>query len=212
MELYWKKLEKRFGKNAVVARALAEGFLASHPKEDLYPVTFEEVEANFELTCLVKLSNEEVKRLKTLSVDYDDPWMEYPELMSRLVDDEAPEVNPVNCWGIKSIGLSPEHSYLFSMAVFKDGQDKLPDTKRFHISLTDAEYAAILAWKILYDRSGEGSISFNLMRQDLPELFDKISTMLEFTYCDCLTRLSDCPYAVFMDEAEEDLEVMKKGS
>ena len=85
-------------------------------------------------------------------------------------------------------------------------------TKRIHISLSDAEYAAILAWKFLYDGNGEGSISFNMMRQDLPELFEKISTMLEFTYCDCLSRLSDYPYAVFMDEAEEDLEVMKKGA
>ena len=51
-----------------------------------------------------------------------------------------------------------------------------------------------------------------MMRLDLPELFEKISTMLEFTYCDCLFRLSDGPYAVFMDEAEEDLEVMKKGA
>ena len=212
MKQYWEKLEKRFGEKVDVSKTLAEGFLAAHPKEDLYPVTVEEVEVNFVLTCLVKLSDEEVKRLRTLSEDYDEPWMEYPELTSRLVDEEAPEINPVNCWEVKSISLTPEHSYLFTMAVFKDGPDKLPETRRIHISLTDAEYAAILAWKFLYDQRGEGSISFNLMRQDLPELFEKISTVLEFTYCDGLSRLIDCPYAVFMDEAEEDFEVMKKGA
>ena len=212
MEEYWDKLEKRFGKKVDVAKALADGFLAAHPKEDLYPVTFEEVDANVVLTCLVKLSDEEISRLRVLSEEYDDPWMEYPELLGRLVDEEAPEINPVNHWVIKSVGLSPEHSYLFTMAVFKDGTEKLPETKRIHISLSDAEYAAILAWKFLYDGNGEGNISFNMMRLDLPELFEKISTMLEFTYCDCLFRLSDGPYAVFMDEAEEDLEVMKKGA
>ena len=52
MEEYWDKLEKRFGKKVDVAKALADGFLAAHPKEDLYPVTFEEVDANVVLTCL----------------------------------------------------------------------------------------------------------------------------------------------------------------
>ena len=212
MEAYWNRLKKRFGEKVDVAKAIAEGFLAAQPKEDLYPVTFEEVEANFVLTCLVKLSDEEIAMLKALSKEYEDPWMEYPELVGRLVDEEAPEINPINHWEVKSVGLSPEHSYLFTMAVFKNGLDKLPETKQIHISLSDAEYAAILAWKFLYFESGEGCISFNLMRQDLPELFEKISTMLEFTYCDCLFRLSDCPYAVFMDEAEEDFEEMKKGA
>ena len=67
MEEYWDKLEKRFGKKVDVAKALADGFLAAHPKEDLYPVTFEEVDANVVLTCLVKLSDEEISRLRVLS-------------------------------------------------------------------------------------------------------------------------------------------------
>ena len=94
-------------------------------------MTFEEVDANVVLTCLVKLSDEEISRLRVLSEEYDDPWVDYPELVERLVDEEAPEINPVNHWEIKSVGLSPEHSYLFTMAVFKDGPDKA-DT---HLSL-----------------------------------------------------------------------------
>lgn len=211
MKAYWNKLE-RLGKDVEVARALAEGFLATHPKEDLYPVTFEDGDANLEMTCLVRLSDEEIVRLRELSGEYDEPWMEYPELMGRLVDEEAPDVNPVNCWDVKSVSLTPEHSYLFTMLVFEDGPDKSPKKERLQISLTDAEYTAILAWKFLHDQMGEGNVSFNILRQDLPELFEKISTMLEITYGFDLSRLRDCPYAVFMDEADKDFKEMKKGA
>lgn len=210
MKAYWNKLE-RFGKDVEVARALAEGFLAAHPKEDLYPVTFEDVDANIEMTCLVRLSDDEIARLRELADVYDDPWTEYPELLGRLVDEEAPDVNSQSCWDITSVGLAPEHSYLFTMVVFEDGPDKSPKKERLHISLTDAEYAAILAWKFLHDQSGDGNICFNMMREDLPELFAKISTMLEYTYGYNLFRNLDYPYAVFMDEADKDFKAMKKG-
>lgn len=209
MKTYWKSLES-FNKEVDAARTLVEEFLATHPKEDLYPVTFEDTESNIELTCLVKLTDDEINKLTALSKEYDDPWVEYPELMSRLIDEEAPDINPVNYWEVKSISLSPEHSYLFTMAVFKDGPDKSPEVKRFYVNLTDAEYAAILAWKFLHDKKGEGKVSFNMMRRDLPELFDKVCTALEFTYYDYLFRLCNRPYAVFMDEADKDLEEMKR--
>lgn len=210
MKAYWNKLE-RFGKDVEVARALAEGFLAAHPKEDLYPVTFEDADANIEMTCLVRLSDDEIARLRELADVYDDPWTEYPELLGRLVDEEAPDVNSQSCWDITSVGLAPEHSYLFTMAVFEDGPDKSPKKERLRVSLTDAEYAAILAWKFLHDQSGDGNICFNMMREDLPELFAKISTMLEYTYGYNLFRNLVYPYAVFMDEADKDFKAMKKG-
>ena len=208
MNTYWKNLE-RFGKDVDAARTLAEKFLANHPKEDLYPVTFEETEANIVQTCLVRLSDDEINRLKALSEEYDDPWEEFPELMGRLIDEEAPDINLMNYWDVKSVSLSPEHCYLFTLAVFKDGPDKSPDIKRFYVNLADEEYTAILVWKFLYDKRGEGNVSFNMMRLDLPELFDKISTSLEFSYYNYLFRLCDCPYAVFMDEVDQDLELMK---
>ena len=209
MKTYWKNLQ-RFGKEIDAVRPMVEKYLATHPKEDLYPVTFEEVEANIKLTCLVRLTDDEINKLKALSEEYDDPWVEYPELMGRLVDEGAPAINPVNCWEVKSISLSPEHSYLFTVVVFRDGPDKSPDVKRLYVSLTDAEYAAILAWKFLYDKKGEGKVSFNMMSHDLPELFEKISTALEFTYYDYLFRLCNRPYAVFMDEVDKDLDEMKR--
>jgi hypothetical protein len=211
METYWERLEKRFGRRVEEARPAVERFLATHPKEDFYPVTFEDPDSDLELTCLVKLSDGELERLKALSEEFDDPWKEYPELMGRLLDEEVPPIPTSICWEVKSIGLSPEHSYLFTMAVFKDGPDKSPETKRFYIQLADEEYTAILAWSFIHDKNGDGKISFNIMRQDLPELFDKISTALELTYFDCLFRLMDCPYAVFMDEADQDLAMIKKG-
>ena len=211
MKAYWNKLE-RFGKDVEVARALAEGFLAAHPKEDLYPVTFEDADANIEMTCLVRLSDDEIARLRELADVYDDPWTEYPELLGRLVDEEAPDVNSQSCWDITSVGLAPEHSYLFTMVVFEDGPDKSPKKERLRVSLTDAEYAAILAWKFLHDQSGDGNICFNMMREDLPELFAKISTMLEYTYGYNLFRNLVYPYAVFMDEADKDFKAMKKGA
>ena len=208
MKEYWDKLG-RFGKDVEVARTMAERFLAAHPKENLYPVTFEDAEANIEMTCLVRLSDEEIGRLRELAEEFDDPWTEDPELLSRLVDEEAPDVNPVNCWEVKSVSLAPRHSYLFTMVVFEDGPDKSPKKERIHVSLTDAEYAAILVWKFLYDQRGEGNICFNMMRQDLPELFDIISSNLEFSYG--YMRNIDYPYAVFMDEADKDFAAMKKG-
>lgn len=211
MKEYWDKLG-RFGKDVEVARALAEGFLAAHPKEDLYPVTFEDADANIEMTVLVRLSDEELDRLRELAEECEDPWTEYPELVSRLVDEEAPDVNPGNCWDVTSVSLAPKHSYLFTMVVFEDGPDKSPKKERIYVSLSDAEYAAILAWRFLYAQMGEGNICFNMMRQDLPELFDKISTNLEFAYGHNLFRIIDYPYAVFMDDVDKDLAAMKKGA
>ena len=207
MKTYWESLE-RFNKEVDAARTLVEEFLATHPKADLFPVTFEDTESNIVQNCLVRLSEEELDKLKALSKEYDDPWVEYPELIGRLIDEEAPCINPVDYWKVRSISLSPEHSYLFTMAVFEDGPDKSPEVKRFYVNLTDAEYAAILSWKFLHYKKGEGKVSFNMMRRDLPELFDKVSTALEFTYYDYLFRLCNRPYAVFMDEADKDLEEM----
>lgn len=183
---------------------LAQEYMKAHPNDTLYPVTFDRPEDATRLIKLVKLSDVEVERYKVLEQEYDEPWEEYEELIERLLMDESfPFVDPDNPWMVANIELDPQHSYLFTMVVFYDGPDNPPVKAKININLSDEEYASLLAWRL--DHIKDGNISFNLLRESLPVLFNKISTSLEWSYCDTLFRLSNVPYAVFMDEVEEDV-------
>ena len=190
------------------ARRQAEAFLAAHPKEDLYPVTFDRPDDDLRLTFLLPLSQEE------LEISRYDPMDEEIEpaaeaLFSSLLDRaNFPFDDPDNPWQTAGVDIRPTHSFEFTMAILKD-RDKEPVMATVNVPLEDDEFAAILAWRLLHERCQDGIYSFNSLEEVLPELHRKIADHLEWASNDMLFPEA-APYAVFMDEVEEALTIWKK--
>lgn len=196
--------KKRYERNLHTARE----YMKAHPNETVYPVTFGRPDDDLKLTYLFKLYDDEIKHYKELELEFENPLEEYEELTNRL---RASILFPIedanNPWEVEEIKLTPEHCYLFTMVVFNDGPDNPPVSKKIHVTLSDDEYASILAWQL--EKSSEGKLSFNMLRLWLPAVYERISSQLEWIYYDGVIRLSNQPYAVFMDEVEEDVAAIK---
>ena len=196
------------------ARRKAESFIKTNPKKDLYPVEYDRPEDDMELCFLLPMSEEElelVKRLKEWNEEEENDELEtardkfYDSLIDRTV---FPFYDSENPWLVKEIGDKPEHTFKFTAAVLKD-RDKPAKLSNVGVPLEDEEYIVLLAWG-LFHRSRQDSIhSFNRLRDELPGLYDKITRHIENAVGDFVIR-EENPYAVFMDEMEENIAEIEK--
>lgn len=177
-------------------RKLAEGYMTKHPNEDLFPVRFNRQCDNMRLSYLIRLSPEEIVRLKGYGLE------ECEDICTRILDDVTFPINDESSpWDVEEIDLEPVRNYAFTMAVFKNGSEEAPVRRTLRVPLSNEEFAALLSWRLLH--RDDAFSSFNVLRESLPMVFDKISTSLEWFFFDNLARLANAPYAVFMDEVEE---------
>ncbi len=196
------------------ARRMAEAFIEAHPKKDLYPVEYDRPEDDMELCFLLPMSEEElelVKRLKEWNEEEENEELEdaRDKFYDSLIDRTGfPFYDSENPWLVKEIGNKPEHTFKFTAAVLK-ARDKPAELSKVGVPLEDEEYIVLLAWG-LFHRSRQDSIhSFNRLRDELPELYDKIIRHVEYATNDFVIR-EENPYAVFMDEMEENIAEIEK--
>lgn len=196
------------------ARRKAEAFIEANPKKDLYPVDFDRPEDDMELCLLLPMSEEElalVKQLREWNEEEENDELEdardkfYGSLIDRT---NFPFYDSENPWLVKEIGDKPEHSFMFTAAVLKD-RNQPAELCRVGVPLEDEEYTVLLTWG-LYHRSRQDMIhSFNRLRDELPGLYDKITRHIENAVGDFVIR-EENPYAVFMDEMEENIAEIEK--
>ena len=196
------------------ARRKAESFIKANPKKDLYPVEYDRPEDDMELCFLLPMSEEElelVKRLKEWNEEEENDELETArdKFYDSLIDRTGfPFYDSENPWLVKEIGDKPEHTFKFTAAVLKD-RDKPAELSKVGVPLEDEEYIVLLAWG-LFHRSRQDSIhSFNRLRDELPGLYDKITRHIENAVGDFVIR-EENPYAVFMDEMEENIAEIEK--
>ena len=199
------------------ARRKAKAYIEANPKQDLYPVDFDRPEDDLELCFLLPMSAEEldlVRRLKAWNEEEENDELEdardrfYDSLIDRTV---FPFYDPENPWLVKEIGDKPEHAFEFTVARFKD-RDQAPQLRQVGVSLEDEEYIVLLTWGLYHHSRKDAVHSFNRLRDELPELHDKINRHVEYAINHFVTR-EENPYAVFMDELEDSIaEIEKKDS
>ena len=191
------------------ARRKAEAFIKTHPKKDMYPVDYDRPEDDMELCFLLPMSEEElelVKKLKEWNEEEENDELEaardkfYDSLIDRTV---FPFYDSENPWLVKEIGDKPEHTFKFTAAVLKD-RNQPPQLSRMGVPLEDEEFIVLLTWGLFHRSSNDAVRSFNRLRDELPELYDKINRHVEYAIGDFVIREED-PYAVFMDEMEENI-------
>lgn len=206
MSTLWNNLTKAYGTLLEPDRKKAQDYLQVHPKADFYTVELHDYESDEDLSCLISLSDPELETLRSLAEKYDDPWTEYPAFSQRILEEVAPPINPVTAWEIENVDLTPRHCYMFSMVI--QGEKDPASVERISrmITLEDEEYCALLTWAFLK----KGMISFNKMRTDLPMLFEKISSALEYSFFPMSGSLDGKAYFVLMDELTEDWSAAKR--
>lgn len=220
MNSLWEELKTNLSKHGSdyvmtkldEARRKADGYMASHPKEDLYSVEFDRPEDDMELGYLLPLSQEElavVKKYKELGTD-DDPDEETEALFEALIDRAPfPFTDPDNPWLVKDISDKPSHSFQFTVAVLKD-REKAPQLTGLGLGMKDEDYAVLLTWRLFHAYRNDAVYSFNRMRDELPSLFDFLARHLEFVVNETMIR-EENPYVVYMDELERNVaEIMKQ--
>lgn len=213
----WEQFADRFAKRSIYedidfikekiafARKFAEDYMAEHPNGDFYCVDFDRPEDAMEIGVYLPLTKEELTIVNGIE-DPDELTDEYEKLCDDLVDRVTfPFDDPENPWLVKEISTEPEQLYEFSYAfVPKSGESTIETEPRF-VSLSHDEYAVLLSWRLLH--LDDLVASFNMLREELPELFDRISRAVEWE--DCVIRRVEEPYVVFMDELNEDIEQIK---
>ncbi len=187
-----------------VLRSEAEAFLQANPKKDLYPVWFNRQCDDMEFCFLLPLSEDELMKAR-LFVEEDDDPISWDEGFCESLCDKVlfPISDPEEPWSVKEIGFTPTHVYGFSAAILKD-RNAVPQLYSVNVPLTDEEYTVLLTWRLYHNRNHHGVYSFNQLRHELPTLQEKIATHIEHAVNDMVIREED-PYAVFMDELEENV-------
>lgn len=179
---------------------LASEFLPKKERKNYFE--FKVIEEPFaEYVCyLNELSNEEVERLRELKAKYQEAFVEH---LSEALDEDA--IDGLNCGDeLVDIDLDyVQHQYRFRTHHVKpDGTVVSYDRL---VSLSDDEYARLLAWHMFDDH-----LIINTLRYRDSNLYSHILRDIDLYYWDGMVIMEDDPYLVTMDEAKADAELIMK--
>ena len=180
---------------------LANEFLAKKERKNYYE--FEIIQEPFveHMYCLNELSNEDVERLRELKAKYQEAFVEH--LDEALDEDTIGNLN----YGDELVDIDldyVQHQYRFMVHHIKP--DGTVDSYNRMVTLTDDEYARLLAWHVF-----DNHLVINTLRYRDSKLYSHILREVDRYYWDdCTAMMVDDPYLVTMDEAKADAEMIMK--
>ena len=180
---------------------LAKEFLAKKERKNYYE--FKVIQEPFAeyMCCLNELSNMDVKRLRELKEKYQEKFVEH---LSEALDEDT--IDDLDCDDeLIDIDLdNVQHQYRFKVHHLKqDGTVRSYDRL---VTLTDEEYARLLAWHVF-----DNHLIINTLRYRDSNLYNRILREVDLYYWeDGIAITQDDPYLVTMDEAKADAEMIVK--
>lgn len=180
---------------------LATEFLAKKERKNYYE--FKVVQEPFAdyVFPLNELSDEDVKRLRELKEKYQEAFVKH---LSEALDEDI--IDDLDCGDeLVDIDLdNVQHQYRFKVHHLKqDGTVRSYDRL---VTLTDEEYARLLAWHVF-----DNHLIINTLRYRDSNLYNRILREVDLYYWeDHIAIMQDDPYLVTMDEAKADSEMIVK--
>ena len=180
---------------------LATEFLAKKERKNYYE--FKVVQEPFAdyVFPLNELSDEDVKRLRELKEKYQEAFVKH---LSEALDEDT--IDDLDCGDeLVDIDLdNVQHQYRFKVHHLKqDGTVRSYDRL---VTLTDEEYARLLAWHVF-----DNHLIINTLRYRDSNLYNRILREVDLYYWeDGIAIMQDDPYLVTMDEAKADSEMIVK--
>ena len=180
---------------------LANEFLPKKERKNYYE--FKVVQEPFAeyVCCLNELSNEDVKRLRELKEKYHEAFVEH---LNEALDEDT--IDDLDCGDeLVDIDLNNvQHQYCFKVHHLK--QDGTVHSYDRQVTLTDDEYARLLAWHVF-----DNHLIINTLRYRDSSLYSRILREVDLYYLeDGIAITEDDPYLVTMDEAKADAEMIMK--
>lgn len=180
---------------------LATEFLAKKERKNYYE--FKVVQEPFAdyVFPLNELSDEDVKHLRELKEKYQEAFVKH---LSEALDEDT--IDDLDCGDeLVDIDLdNVQHQYRFKVHHLKqDGTVRSYDRL---VTLTDEEYARLLAWHVF-----DNHLIINTLRYRDCNLYNRILREVDLYYWeDHIAIMQDDPYLVTMDEAKADAEMIMK--
>ena len=180
---------------------LATEFLAKKERKNYYE--FKVVQEPFAdyVFPLNELSDEDVKHLRELKEKYQEAFVKH---LSEALDEDT--IDDLDCGDeLVDIDLdNVQHQYRFKVHHLKqDGTVRSYDRL---VTLTDEEYARLLAWHVF-----DNHLIINTLRYRDSNLYNRILREVDLYYWeDGIAIMQDDPYLVTMDEAKADAEMIVK--
>ena len=180
---------------------LAKEFLAKKERKNYYE--FKVIQEPFAeyVTTQNELSDEDVQRLRELKEKYHEAFVAH---LSEALDEDT--IDCLDCGDeLVDIDLdNVQHQYHFKVHhLYQDGTVHSYDRM---VTLTDEEYARLLAWHVLDNR-----LIINTLRYRDSNLYNRILREVDLYYWeDGMAMMVGEPYLVTMDEAKADAELIMK--
>lgn len=180
---------------------LATEFLAKKERKNYYE--FKVVQEPFAdyVFPLNELSDEDVKHLRELKEKYQGAFVEH---LSEALDEDT--IDDLDCGDeLVDIDLdNVQHQYRFKVHHLKQDGTVLSYDRL--VTLTDEEYARLLAWHVF-----DNHLIINTLRYRDSNLYNRILREVDLYYWeDHIAIMQDDPYLVTMDEAKADAEMIMK--
>ena len=180
---------------------LATEFLAKKERKNYYE--FKVVQEPFAdyVFPLNELSDEDVKHLRELKEKYQGAFVKH---LSEALDEDT--IDDLDCGDeLVDIDLdNVQHQYRFKVHHLKQDGTVLSYDRL--VTLTDEEYARLLAWNVF-----DNHLIINTLRYRDSNLYNRILREVDLYYWeDGIAIMQDDPYLVTMDEAKADAEKIIK--
>ena len=180
---------------------LATEFLAKKERKNYYEFKVGQEPFADYVFPLNELSDEDVKRLRELKEKYQEAFVKH---LSEALDEDT--IDDLDCGDeLVDIDLdNVQHQYRFKVHHLK--QDGTVSSYDRLVTLTDEEYARLLAWHVF-----DNHLIINTLRYRDSNLYNHILREVDLYYWeDGIAIMQDDPYLVTMDEAKADAEMIIK--
>ena len=180
---------------------LANEFLAKKERKNYYEFTIIQEPIADYMCTLNELLDEEVERLRQLKAKYQELFVDH---LNEALDEDT--IDSLDC-GDELVDINLDHvvhQYRFKVHHLKP--DGTVTTYDRWVTLTDDEYARLLAWHVF-----DNHLIINTLRYRDSNLYSRILRGVDLYYWDdCIAMMEDDPYLVTMDEAKADAETILK--
>ena len=180
---------------------LANEFLTKKVRKNYYEFkVIQEPIADY-VFILNELSDKDVERLRELKEKYQETFVDH--LNEALDEDTIDDLD----YGDELVDIdldNVQHQYRFIVHHLKS--DGIVRSYCRLVTLTDEEYARLLAWHVL-----DNHLIINTLRYRDSNLYNRILRGVDLYYWeDCIAIMEDDPYLVTMDEAKADAAMIVK--
>lgn len=183
-------------------------YRAEHTKRDYYAFIFEDDLGN-KYTSYLPLYQEDYDELVALK------QLDKDEFNDELLSADNPTLKSILCDQISSFDtddltiydydLMPKHLYEFKLAIFFEEDKPLFRTVSVHIS--DDDYEKMIVWR--HNQLG-CRINFESLLFSHPDIYKGLVEQFQNHIVAGVPHIYQHPYAVFLDELEEDFNAMPK--